>query len=419
MVYSHDAFGLGNIRRMLAICQYLLETFADLSILVVSGSPALHRFRFVPGLDYIKLPCLGRNSSGQLAVKFLETQTDETIELRSQLILSTVAHFKPDLLLVDKKPDGLAGELQRTLNFLETHHPQAKLVLVLRDILDRADVTVRQWQQQGYYDIVSTRYDRVWVVGTPEIFNVCQEYRFPPSVARKVEFCGYIHRASPQRSPSAIRQELNVKPDEPFVLVTSGGGGDGYHLVRTYLEGLLSQPEPRRVKSSIVLGPEMSRSQQQTLTEMADACPHAQVSEFTDELTSYLNAADLVVSMGGYNTVTEILSFKKRAIVVPRVYPVEEQWIRAERMAKRGLFRVIHPDNLTPKILMEQVFEELQSPRDTANSSSHTSRLDLNALPRIARYCSALLNHQATDLPTLSFESHSFAEYSCVAPASL
>ncbi|MGL4882281.1 MAG: glycosyltransferase, partial [Waterburya sp.] len=30
MVYSHDAYGLGNIRRMLAICKYLLKYIPNL-----------------------------------------------------------------------------------------------------------------------------------------------------------------------------------------------------------------------------------------------------------------------------------------------------------------------------------------------------------------------------------------------------
>jgi predicted glycosyltransferase len=42
--------------------------------------------------------------------------------------------------------------------------------------------------------------------------------------------------------------------------------------------------------------------------------------------------------------VGEILSLRKRAVVVPRTQPVEEQWIRAQRMAELGLFAAIHPD---------------------------------------------------------------------------
>ena len=64
MVYSHDAFGLGNIRRMLSICKYLIKYISNLSILLVSGSPMLQSFRLPQGLDYIKLPCLNRGQAG-------------------------------------------------------------------------------------------------------------------------------------------------------------------------------------------------------------------------------------------------------------------------------------------------------------------------------------------------------------------
>jgi predicted glycosyltransferase len=80
---------------------------------------------------------------------------------------------------------------------------------------------------------------------------------------------------------------------------------------------------------------------------------------FTDDMMACMDAADLVISMGGYNTVCELLTLGKRAIVVPRVEPVTEQWIRAERMAKLGLLRTIHPEEMTPSLLMEIVKEEL------------------------------------------------------------
>ncbi len=63
MVYSHDTFGLGNIRRMLAISQHLIEQRDDISILLVTGSPVIHSLRLPKRLDYIKLPCLTRTDS--------------------------------------------------------------------------------------------------------------------------------------------------------------------------------------------------------------------------------------------------------------------------------------------------------------------------------------------------------------------
>lgn len=136
MVYSHDAFGLGNIRRMLAICEHLLYEIPELSILLLSGSPMLQGFRLPKGLDYIKLPCLNRGQTGEIAVKYLGMGIEETIKLRSELILSAAVNFQPDLFLVDKKPYGMKNELTDTLNYLHSQLSKTKLVLLLRDILD-------------------------------------------------------------------------------------------------------------------------------------------------------------------------------------------------------------------------------------------------------------------------------------------
>ncbi|MEB3213484.1 MAG: glycosyltransferase [Leptolyngbyaceae bacterium] len=403
MVYSHDAFGLGNIRRMLAICDYLLRAIPDLSVLVVSGSPALHSLRLPKGLDYIKLPCLGRDGSGQVSAKFLKTDLEETVQLRSDLILSATKHFKPDVLLVDKKPYGLMRELEKTLDFLEQSPISTQLVLLLRDILDEPAVTIAQWQRNGYYEAIAQRYAQVWVVGDADIFDVRSEYDFPPSVAEKVEFCGYIRRSPGLQSRDAVRHQLCVEAHDRLVLVTPGGGADGYQLVDTYLEAIqakFSSPNAQSLvedptfKSLIVCGYEMPIEQRQAIAEKALPFTQVEVIEFSDDVLSLMDAADLVISMGGYNTICEILSLNKRAIVVPRVNPVEEQWIRAERFAQRGWFHTIHPEQLTPRRLTFTI-ERAIAPSSNVDSKSRDapthSSLDLNALPRMTQLMASLM----------------------------
>ncbi len=73
-------------------------------------------------------------------------------------------------------------------------------------------------------------------------------------------------------------------------------------------------------------------------------------------------AADLIVSMGGYNTLNEIIWLRKPAIVTPRIHPRREQLIRARRMAELGLIRMIHPRDLTGELLAEKVLEGLSHP---------------------------------------------------------
>jgi len=56
--------------------------------------------------------------------------------------------------------------------------------------------------------------------------------------------------------------------------------------------------------------------------------------------------------MGGYNTFCEILSFDKRALIIPRTKPRMEQYIRAARGAELGLCRVLVEDETKdPKVM--------------------------------------------------------------------
>jgi len=389
MVYSHDTFGLGNIRRMLAICSHMHASIPDLSILIVSGSPMLQSFRVVQGIDYIKLPCLKRTECGELGVRFLDLEVAEIVRLRRELILSTVMSYRPDVVLVDKKPDGLAGELEPSLRHIKCSLPQTRIHLVLRDILDSSRVTVDAWTRRGYYNILRWFYDRVLVLGDQSIFDVCEEYQFPQDLREKVHHCGYVQRQLPARSRSEIRQELGVEQEERLVFVTAGGGEDGYELFSASLAATRSLAQRLPLKTLLVTGPELGTEQTQAICRAAQTQDGLQVIKFTDDLISYMNAADIVISMAGYNTICELLTLGKRAIVVPRVRPIEEQKIRAERLAGFRAFRTILPDELTPRTLESAIEEELQLAQSTVPVSTY---IDLGALPRIT----AILQRKAS-----------------------
>ncbi|MEM8722889.1 MAG: glycosyltransferase [Cyanobacteria bacterium P01_G01_bin.39] len=390
MVYSHDSFGLGNIRRMLAICEYLLKSIPNISILLLSGSPMLHSFRLPVGLDYIKLPCLNRGGSGKMAVKYLNADIESTLKLRSELILATAKNYEPDLILVDKKPSGIQKELNQTINYLKSYLPKTKFVLLLRDILDTPEKTIQEWQREDYYRQVETIYDRLLVVGMPEIFDLINEYKFDQKIAAKVSFCGYIRKPLGLRSHLTIRQELGINSVQKLVLVTPGGGEDGYYLISNYLQGLKNHQEDfntKKTHSLIFCGAEMPPQQQQQITRQAAKLSQVTVFEFTNDMMSYVNAADVVVSMCGYNTITEVLQKGKKAITIPRIKPGNEQLIRAQSLAKAGLIRMIHPELLNPDLLIETLFKSL----DQVNYSDLLFRLDFDGLSRVTDYLSMLL----------------------------
>ena len=389
IVYSHDTFGLGNIRRMLTICKHVQARFKNLSILIVSGSPMLQSFRVEPGIDYIKLPCLKRTELGELGVRFLDLEVSEIIRLRRELILSTVMSYRPDVVFVDKKPDGLAGELEPSLRHIKCSLLNTRIHLVLRDILDSSRVTVEDWTRHGYFNILRWYYDGVLVLGDQKIFDVCEEYQFPPELRAKVHHCGYVQRELPTRSRLGIRKQLGVEDAESLVLVTTGGGEDGYEVLAASLAATSHLSKRLRLRTLLVTGPELRAGQSRAIHRAARSLPGLQVVEFTDDLMSYMHAADVVISMAGYNTICELLTLGKRCITVPRVRPVEEQKIRAERLAEFRAFRIILPDQLTPELLESALEEELQLARSGVPASAG---IDLGGLPQIT----ALLQREAS-----------------------
>ncbi len=386
--YSHDTFGLGNIRRTLSICQFLMKSIPDLSILIISGSPMVHSFRIPEGVDYIKLPCLSRTKCNGYGPKYLKEHTRDIVKLRTELILAALVNFQPDMVIVDKKPYGVENELEPALAHLKTYHPETIVTLLLRDILDSPQVTRAIWKKQKYFQALEAHYDRIFVLGSPEVFKACSEYQFPPALQLKTQYCGYLRRESGQHTREHMRKKLGLTADDQMVLVTAGGGEDGVQLFQQYLASMPRISQHKRVYSTLIFGPEMPEATRLELELQASQWPSLRTLTFSDDVMSYLDAADVAVSMGGYGTICELLSLRKPALVIPRTRPVEEQWIRAQRMAKLGWFQAIHPDKLNPDSFCEKLEGLLCQPHDLRNLTPGPA-VNLNALPTLTM---AILN---------------------------
>jgi predicted glycosyltransferase len=146
--------------------------------------------------------------------------------------------------------------------------------------------------------------------------------------------------------------------------VTAGGGGDGFHLLKNYLESLRG-PEPT-FESLVVTGPMMDDASMRKIERLARGL-RVRVMEFRADMERLIRCAGTVVSMGGYNTTVELLVARKPALIVPRVEPRVEQLIRAQQLADLGLVDMIHPYDLTPRLVRSKVEELLE--RDPVSAS--------------------------------------------------
>ncbi len=189
MVYSHDNSGFENVQRMLAICERLVHSDPDLSVLVVSGSPMMQYFRIPQRLDYIKLPSLHQEMSESGFTSGRGEKKQRGTKLRTDLLISALDNYRPDLFLVDKMPFGLENELEEVLSYMRAHLPEIKQVLLLGDILDSAERTSDILEMTRSHQAIRSFYDLVLMTGSPDMFEVSREYSFPAPVSKKICFC--------------------------------------------------------------------------------------------------------------------------------------------------------------------------------------------------------------------------------------
>lgn len=388
LFYSHDAYGMGNIRRTLAMCEHLAKTIPEASILILTGSPIVHSLRLPERVDYVKLPCLTREASESFATKYWQMSVSELTAIRADLILSAVRNFKPDLVIVDKKPVGIKREFFSALNWIRKQLPATRVILGLRDILDEPEATIAVWRKNRYFEVIENYYDGVWIFGDPVVFDAVKEYRMPESVARKARYTGYLVKPQIDSNRLQIRTALGLNGGV-FSVVMAGGGGDGFPIMKTYVEAAKQNGhKSHHIDSLLLTGPEMSAAQREQVAAWCSNGLPVRHQEFTDEIESLLVAADVVVSMGGYNSTCEILAYRKKAVIIPRVHPVQEQYLRAKRLAEMGLVSMIHPEELTPA--------KLQGAIEHAAKQKHVldhieDKINLNGLQSVEQLTKAFL----------------------------
>ena len=360
LMYSHDTYGLGHLRRTMAIAEHLRHR--GVNILILTGSPLAGRYEIPEGIDYVRIPGMIKKTNEEYLPLSIKINARHALNIRRNIIVATAKAFQPHLFIVDKAPMGLRREVIPTLKWLKRRQPRTRTILGLRDIMDDAASTIREWREKGVYEVLDQYYSEIWVYGNQELYDPVAEYEIPDNISRKMVFTGYIPRRVPApQAMTPIRREERLGLAEKLVLVTTGGGGDGYPLMDAYLRMLEEGGGPEH-RVIFVTGPFMPRPERELVAKRA-ARVKARFYHFYRRMETLMGLADAIVTMGGYNTTCEILSQGKPSLVVPREVPRLEQRIRAEVLSRQGLIEFLPWDQLCADGIREKLTHLLADPQ--------------------------------------------------------
>lgn len=338
LLYSHDTFGLGHLRRSRTVAMALVDARATGSALIVTGSPVAGRFDFPACVDHVRLPGVVKHADGSYTSSNLAIDIDEMVALRGGLIAAVEEAFRPDLIIVDKEPWGFRGELAGTLS--AARRRGARIVLGLRDVLDDDEALAVEWARKNALEALENCYDEIWVYGLPQICRPLAGVGISPAVERRIVYTGYLRREVPEDWPAAREP---ARPHAPYILVTTGGGGDGAELIDWVIRAYEtdSSLEPQAL---VLYGPFLNAADRLAFdARLQRLGGRVTALTFHPRVERLLAGASGIVAMGGYNTFCEILSLDRPAIICPRTRPRREQQIRATAAERLGLARMLLP----------------------------------------------------------------------------
>ena len=358
LMYSHDTYGLGHIRRTMSIASHLRAD--DVNVLILTGSPIAGRFSLPENVDFVRIPGMIKKTNDEYQSLSIRIDPEHALNIRKSIILATAQTFQPDLFIVDKEPLGLKKEVLPTLQWLKEHNPSTRSVLGMRDIMDDRDTVRRDWLHKDVYRHLEELYSEIWVYGRQDVYDAVHEYDIPEQVQQKIHFTGYLPRRGVSAKVAAkTREKFCVRTGEKMIVLTTGGGGDGFKMMDIYL-AMFEEARLEGVQTVLITGPFMPIEQRRELSKRARQLG-IKVRPFYSRMEELFAAADLVVSMGGYNTVCEILSQGTVSLIIPRDRPRQEQLLRAQALKARGLIDCIPWKELAVRGLRKKITSMLDN----------------------------------------------------------
>jgi predicted glycosyltransferase len=341
VLYSHDSVGLGHVRRNLALAHALSNQLPGLTGrpvtgLLITGTSLAPAFQAPEGWDWVLLPAIAKSSEGYRP-RDLALPMHELVSLRAKLLQAVLTGFRPHLVIVDRHATGIHGELESALRRARATSP-VRVVLGLREVLDSPVAAFAEWAGVGGPRLVKSLFDAIWVYGDPAVHDPVAAGEIPFSLRKLIHYTGYL--AAGRLSVSGT----SCMPG-PYCMTTVGGGSDGHALASV----AVAAEVPAGLGHLIVAGPQMPADELDDLRRQAG--PRVKVVAAVDDIVFHIRHAAAVISMGGYNTVCEIMSTNVPALIVPRAQSRAEQRIRAASLAKAGYLEQHEISTLTPAIL--------------------------------------------------------------------
>lgn len=355
--YCQHVLGIGHFHRSLEICKALAAHHPTTLILGGPPVPVDHE-----DIKTLILPGLEMDPDFQTLVPCDPAMIlAEVKEKRRELLFTHLQEEQPDVFVTELYPFGRKAfrfELDPLLAAVRTGSlPKCLCCCSVRDILVEKN-TGREKFEQRVVDTLNTFFDGVLVHADPGVITLGATFNRLGDIGIPVHYTGFITRAGAKGNETC--EKFKPLASDKLIVASIGGGNVGSELLFAVASAFESLRLDQRAHLQLFCGPYCDEERYRGLQKLAG--PSISVDRFTDHFPAWLEAADLSISMAGYNTCMNLL----KAGIPALVYPYKqnrEQRLRAVSLGTKAPITVLEENDLAQKVLAEHMLRQLARPR--------------------------------------------------------
>ena len=374
--YCQYVWGMGHLFRSAEFVRAL----SDHQVTLVAGGPPVD-MDWPQHVSLLRLPTLFMDEKfTTLMAGDSDHSVEEIQRQRLSMLFDLFEARRPDVFIVELYPFGRSAfgfELEPLLNSIrDGKFGHVRSVCSLRDIL------VEKKDPRSYENRVLNQlkryFDLLLVHSDERILPLERTFSRTNRIPIPLYYTGFITQQGDSKNREKLRHELNLDAGTKLIVASAGGGRSGFPLLKSVrkafdlLEGTLP------VQLEIFTGPFMDQAEFKKLSGMSK--PGINIRRFTSRFLDYLFAADLSVSLAGYNTCMNLLVTKVPALVYP-YHRQREQPMRVDSLKEMLPMRILHDHDLEPSALSRHIEQMLLNP-----PSYEPVSLNLNGAHNAARY---------------------------------
>jgi len=355
IIYCQYVWGMGHLVRSLEFARAL----SDHDVTLVAGGQEV-ALNLPDHVDFVRLPALYMDEMFTTLIPGDSGRTVAQIKQQRKKILDALFEQKqPDVFIIELYPFGrsiFGFELEPLLEDIRTGKFGAvKTVCSLRDILVEKKDPVAY--EERVLQKLNRDFDALLIHSDGNLLKLNETFTRVGHINIPVVYTGFISQQADPADGRMLRQELNISSEQKLIVASAGGGRSGFKLLTSVLDACEILRGRLNFRLEVFTGPFMENEEFEKLA--ARCAPGTRIQRYTRRFLDYLYAADLSVSLAGYNTCMNLLVTKVPALIFPYARQ-QEQPMRAEKIKKYLPMAVLNEQDMQPDRLSRQIAQMLQ-----------------------------------------------------------